>query len=114
MVKNTLENKNLFVSIIERLRKDADISSKAYALGIDLLSYSPCSGEAVRSAFKLCFNDVQNDVIDWWLYDSPSGIQGFEKKWAHIFVDGVIKYRLYSIEDLWDYIMELGNEETPD
>lgn len=52
------------------------------------------------------FNDDKEDnynMIDWWLWDSPSAVDGLNKEYAWVEYDGK-RFTLYDASELYDFL----------
>lgn len=96
--------------------KALQASEKAYetvrVAGVDLMQFSEVYCTPAHVLTRAVFNAEQLDTLEWWLYDCPKGITGkVNKKKAVIYMNEKPKWKLYSVEALHSYLMELGKLE---
>lgn len=97
-----------FTAYIEALRASDKAYDAVNDAGVDLWKFREVYCLPTHVLTKAVFNETQLDCLDWWLYDCPKGITGkLDKKKAIIYLHGKPKWRLYTIEALYSYLMEL-------
>ena len=99
-----------FTAYIEALRASDKVYDAVSDAGVDLWEFRETYCLPAHILTKAVFNETQRDYFEWWLYDCPKGITGkVDKKKARIYVAGTkrVLRRLYTIEALHSYLMEL-------
>jgi hypothetical protein len=105
----SLEQFTEYIKAMQASDKAYDAVSDA---GIDLWKFKEIYCLPTHILTKAVFEEDQLDTIEWWLYDCPKGITGkVLKKHAIIWMDNKPKWRLYTIEALHSYLMELENPQ---
>jgi hypothetical protein len=97
-----------FTAYIEALRASDKAYDAVSDAGVDLWKFRETYCLPTHILTKAVFNEDQLDTLEWWLYDCPKGITGkVIKKHAIIYLHDKPKWRLYTIEALHSYLMEL-------
>lgn len=75
-----MRNTELFKKYIAGLRKLETIEIALGKLGVDIMSLTDIYLDVYTPVLNMAFNAEQLEQIDWWLYDSPKGINGNPEK----------------------------------
>lgn len=98
---------------INALRDNHKTINGLYALGLDLINFCDAFRQPANILEAALLNKEQRSELDWWLYDSPNGIEGTPKasKYTEItYPDGKVA-KLHTINLLHQYLLTL--EEKP-
>lgn len=65
-----------FKGFIQGLRDTQRIDKDLSDLGVDINGLIGHFNKWTIPLSKLAFNEAQNDLINWWLFDAPHGLMG--------------------------------------
>jgi len=122
-----------FAEIIMRLKKQGEITSKAYELKIDLIDFTDDLNRVIDILIREVYGDEGYDWFTWFCYESDFGEKDWSKLPCYKSVDGImtkiheageVRYGAtdengepicHSIESTWEYLEKNYGEkkETP-
>lgn len=105
-----------FEALIHLMRKDHKRRCDLIQLGVDISCHlDHPSNPMVDLLLSVCLSPQQLKELEWWLYDSPNGIEQDPQpdKWAVITWTergdgGEARVDLHSVSLLWDYLVDVG------
>lgn len=101
-------NKEAFVKYIEAEREEWNRYWDLCKLGVDIRNgdYKPIQ----NIVLKIFLNHEQLDLLEWWFYDSPDGINGNPKEDC-LFDENENPIAVQTPDALFDYLLTLGESK---
>lgn len=103
-MKLTLEQ---FTTYIEGMRETWLKTDQLYNLGLDLHEFLESLNAPIKPLTDAVFTEEQKELIEWWLFDAPRGIEKNPEKacmWDH---DNT-EIPLSNVPELYAYLVKLG------
>lgn len=105
-VKGEMMKLELFNDFIQALRLLYEREREIKRLGADLCEFSNLLNNVTKPLIEALFREDQREIIDWWLYDCPSGIDG-DPKVCHMWDEEDRPIHLRNAAELHAYLMNM-------